>query len=649
MPQFYELNLRDYWNIFLKRKLIFVMSFLVIFLSIFFYTSLQIPSYQADVLLKIDIYMGIPTDLVFSTMTSRYWKSLDELSDYTQQIVSRPVLQQAAIELGMVMPGMSKRENSRLISKINSRVSAARVTTQKESNLIKLSVRGPDPQEAADLANKMFEIFKRENTKQKNQRIRNVRIFIDDTLEIVSEKLKEQEERLRELTTQGAIGSGVNIVDQIYAMEKEYTTLTSKYTESHPTVVRLRQQIDNLKLKLKALPKEEFEYGILKRDISINEKLYISLKQKLQETQIKEAEKIDNVILINPAIAPLKPYYPNKKKNYTVGIMLGLLFGVTTALVTEHLDTSIGRVDDIESFIKVGVLGIIPYCVERKRDRDKKERGLLGALIGKKSEKKDLYANTSIFEFDHHHSSIFLEAFRILAVNVQVLFGERGRIKNKVILITSCNPEEGKTVVASNLSITFAQMGYKVLLIDTDTRRSSIHKMFGLKKKEMGFTDILMGKSDFDSVIKTATDLMLGSVGADKVIDKPWLNNLNIITAGSVFPNTINLFNSDKMEESIRYYRDKYEIIIIDTSPVLAVSEPSIIIPKVDGVALVYKAGATSRLALRRAKIQIEGVKGKGALSGVVLNNVTPEIGLDTYYYYSRKYYGEREMPTKGA
>ena len=154
MPQFYELNLRDYWNIFLKRKLIFIMSFLVIFLSIFFYTSLQIPSYQADVLLKIDIYMGIPTDLVFSTMTSRYWKSLDELSDYTQQIVSRPVLESAAIELGAIMPGMSKREKNMMLSRINNRVSASRVSgQQKESNLIKLSVRGPDPQESADQAN----------------------------------------------------------------------------------------------------------------------------------------------------------------------------------------------------------------------------------------------------------------------------------------------------------------------------------------------------------------------------------------------------------------------------------------------------------------------------------------------------------------
>ena len=647
MPQLYELNLRDYWNIFLKRKLVFFLSFFVIFLSIFLYTYLQIPIFRASVLLNIDMFLGMPSDLVFSSITSSYWKSLEDLADYEKQLISRPVLEKAAKELGWITDNHTKKQKNMIVSEINSKVMAMGMPGGKSSRLIRLSVTDSDPERASELANKIFDVFKKENLKQKNQQVRNVRIFIEETLANVSSRLKDQERRLRELTTQGAVGAGVNIVDQIYEIEKKKNELMATYTESHPTVVRLTEQIEALKSKLKELPKEEFEYGILKRDISINEKLYISLKQKLQETKIREAEKVDNVVLVNPAIAPLKPYYPNKSKNYTVGIMLGLLFGVTTALVTEHLDTSIGRVDDIESFIKVNVLGIIPYCVERRRESGRRQRGLFKGFMSGGGERRDLYADISIFEFEHHYSSIFLEAFRILAVNIQVLFGESGRIKSKVILITSCNPEEGKTVVASNLSVTFAQMGYKVLLIDTDTRRSTVHKVFGLKRKEIGFTDLLMGKIDFDGSVKTATDLMLGAAGADKVVNKPWLNNLNIITSGSVFPNTINLFNSEKLETSLKYFKSKYDIIIFDTSPVLAVSEPSIIIPRMDGVVLVYKAGATSSLALRRAKIQIEGVKGKGALSGVILNNVTPEIGLDTYYYYSRKYYGEKEKEEK--
>ena len=638
MPQLYELNLRDYWNIFLKRKGVILTAFLVIFLSIFVYTNLQTLVYKVSVLIKIDPYLGNPSELLFPSPNRPYWGGRDELADYAKQLVSRPILETAAKELGWIRDDMSEKEKNFMLSNINSQVSTGEIG---KTNMIQLFVQGPDPQKITDLANKISEVFKRVNAQQKNQNVRNVRVFIENTLNDVSAKLKEQEERLRVLTTKGAVGVGVSIVNQIYELERKRSDLSTKFTELHPDILRLDEQMNELKEGLKDLPKEEFEYGILKRDIAINEKLYTSLKEKLQESQIKEAEKIDNIILVNPAIPPKRAAYPNKQRNYAVGAVLGLLLGVTTALVNEHLDTSIGRVEDIESFVKVNVLGVIPYRSEKNKEEAKKQKKWQEIFFKKKTEQKTLLAKTPIFEFDQHSGSVFLEAFRILSVNLQVIFGEKGRIKNKVIFITSCNPEEGKTVIVSNLGIILAQMGYRVLIADTDTRRANIHKVFGLQKKEGGFTDILMGKAEPDSVIKTATDLMLGTAGADKIIDKPWLNNINIITAGSVFPNPINLFNSDKMDETLNYFRKKYDIVLLDTSPILAVSEPSVIAPRADGVLLVYKAGSTSRLALRRAKMQIESVKGKGALSGVILNNVTPEIGMDTYYYYSRKYYGD--------
>jgi len=644
MPQLYELNLRDYWNIFLKRKGVVFIAFVAVFLSIFIYTNLQTPIYEASVLIKIEP-LGVPTEIIFPT-GGRYWAPLSvELSDYSKQIVSRPVLETAAKELGWIRDDLSEKEKNRIISEISNQTTVKELGAEAKTNMLLLSIQAPDPQRAADLANKISQVFKKVNAEQKNQRVRNVREFIENTLNDVSRKLREQEERMRTLTTQGAVGTGVNIVEQIYELEKKRADLTTKFTEIYPDVIRLDEQIDDLKRELKSLPKEEFEYGILKRDISINERLYISLKEKLQEAQIKEAEKVDNVILVNPAIAPTRPFYPNKSRNYMVGMILGLFLGVTTALITEHLDTSIGKVEDVEGFIRVNVIGIIPYCIEKRKETEKVEKKWHNIFFKKKIPQKKLYEESPIFEVEQHYSSIFLEAFRILSVNLQVMFGEGGKIKNKIIMITSCNPEEGKTVVTSNLGIILAQMGYKVLIMDTDTRRASIHKVFGLKKKEGGLLDILMGKISNDSAVRTATDLLLGATGVERIMDKPWLNNLNILTSGSVFPNPINLFNSDKMNETLNYFKNSYDVVLLDSSPILAVSEPSIIVPKTDGVLIVYKAGATSRLALRRAKIQIESVKGKGALSGVILNNVTPEIGMDTYYYYSRKYYGEKKRP----
>ena len=134
---------------------------------------------------------------------------------------------------------------------------------------------------------------------------------------------------------------------------------------------------------------------------------------------------------------------------------------------------------------------------------------------------------------------------------------------------------------------------------------------------------------------------MLGDFGAENIMEKPWINNLHIITAGSVFPNPIHLFNSEKLKESFDYLKAKYDVIFVDTSPILAVSDPAIILPRVDGVLLIYMAGATSRLTLRRAKNQIESIKGKGFVNGLILNNVVRELSMDSYYYYHRKYYSK--------
>lgn len=646
MEPLYESNLRDYWNIFVKRKWEVLIAFLVVFVSILIYTSLQVPLYRASVLLKIEPWRSLPSEVIFPTPV-RYWEQDFEVSDYAKQIVSAPILETAARELGWITDGMDKQERERIISDIGSKISAAEI---EKSNMIRLSAQFSNAQRATDISNQISQVFKRVNAEQKNARTHNVRIFIEQTLDDVSAKLQAQEDRLKYLTTHGAVGVGVNMVQQIAGAEKKLVELRSKFTDQHPDVINLQDEVNRLKAELNTLPKEEFEYGILKRDIAINETLYSSLKKQLQEAQIKEAEKIDNVLIVNPALVPKHPFYPNKMRNYLVGMVLGVILGVFVALVTEHLDTSIGRVDDIESFIKVSVVGVIPFCSEQYKGENKKKKGPAFFRFKRDILKQEAWKPIRILEFEKSESnSLFLEAFRLLAVNLQVLFGKGGRIKNQIIMITSCKPEEGKTLIASTLSVIMAQMGYRVLVVDSDVRRAHVHKSFGLKDKENGLIEVLTGKITLDKAVKTATDIILGANNVDSIIEKPWLNNLNILTAGATFPNTINLFNSSKLDEILEDVRSKYDIIFIDSSPILAVSEPSILIPKVDGVLLVYRAGFASRLMLRRAKIQIESIRGKGSIAGVILNNVTPEIGMDTYYYYNKRYYGKEKSADGSA
>ncbi|GAG04671.1 unnamed protein product, partial [marine sediment metagenome] len=264
------------------------------------------------------------------------------LSDYVRQVTSRPILKLGARELGWIKDDMLPEKKEAVISLLGSKIEASEV---RKSNMILLHATSKDPQQAADIVYKVFEAFKEENIKQKNQQLRSVRVFVEEALEKVSATLGGQEEKLRILTMKGATGSGTNLIETIDNLEKKRTNLITIYTEKHPDVMSIDQEIAQLKKKLRNLPKEEFEYGVLKRDAAINENLYNSLKQKLQEAQIKEAEKIDNVILIDPPVIPKYPFYPNKRKNYIIGIMMGFVFGMTMAFVAEQLDTSIKKIE----------------------------------------------------------------------------------------------------------------------------------------------------------------------------------------------------------------------------------------------------------------------------------------------------------------
>lgn len=638
MEELYELNLRDYGMIFLKRKWEILISFFVVFLSIFIYTEVQVPLFRATVLLRVEVQQTFPSDVVLG----RSYRVGDDPADVSSQLVSRTILGEVLKELGWIDEITSDSKKEHLISEVSSWVSAARV---ESSNLVRFTVQCEDPKKAMLIANRVTELFKKVNARNKNAYNRNVRVFIEQRLEVVSQQLKVQDERMRVLTTKGIIGTGVTVKKRISDLEDKLNELQNKFTAQHPAIITLKGDLERLRKELQELPEEEFEYAVLKRDMTINETLYSLLKTNLQQAQIREAEYVDNISILNPAVLPTSPFFPNKSKNLTIAIFLGIVLGISTALVIEHMDTSIGRVDDIESFIKVGVVGIIPYLPKPNPESNKKNRRTSRRIV--RSKEKFAINPFEIMDAEKTENiSLFLESFRLLGVNLQVIFGKEGnKIKNKLIMITSSKPEEGKTVIVATLGITLSQMGYKVLVVDSDVRRAHIHKTFGILKKEDGLTDLLIGKLNEAQAIKTSAEVLSGPADVNKIIERPWLNNLHIMTAGSTIANTIHLFNSKRLDELLVYAKNNYDIVLFDTSPILAVSEPSMLLTKMDGVLLVYRAGATSRLALRRSKVQIESIRGKGSIAGVILNNVTPEIGMDTYYYYNRKYYAREEKP----
>ncbi len=356
--------------------------------------------------------------------------------------------------------------------------------------------------------------------------------------------------------------------------------------------------------------------------------VYMMFRTKHEEARILEAEKAEDVSIIEKAMVPAAPIKPNKKLNMIIGIFSGLLIGLIMAFVSESLDTTIGRIDDIEELLKVPVLGIIPYTGLEKR-----KEGLLGLFKkeDKTSDVPDLHKSL-VALFDP--TSIAGEAYKSLRTNLD-LTGLK-KVGNAIV-ITSSAPQEGKTQTLCNLGISMAQAGQKVIIIGSDFRKPMIYKLFGLKRSP-GLSEVLIGKAPWQKATNTATDILLGGLEYEKILKTPGIENLHIMTCGERTPNPAELLSFPEMDDLIQDLKQEFDVILFDSSPTLPVTDSAILGAKADGVILVYQAGKTARQALFRSKIQLENVDVK--IIGVVINNLKAKYIEDVTPYQKYRYYG---------
>lgn len=629
MPQ-YELNIRDYWQIIQKRRWVFITVFLMIFIFSIIYTNIQKPIYRATATVQWveRRTMGsLLTELVVETTG-------DPLATQARIITSLPILENVVVELGLVKEDATQTEITQLALALRGSVSANTIT---DTSIIRINVNHKNPQMAANIANKIAEVYIAENLKGKSKESRSVREFIEKQLEGISVKLKNSEEALaRFKEVEVPSGMALALQNKLADLELKRQELLKQYTPMHPNVKEIGEQIDRLKEQVQALPKKELEYARLDRDVEINVKLYRELQDKLAAARIAEAEKVEDVNLVEYALPPRTPIRPNKPLNYFGGLVMGLILSMAGIFLVEQLDTSIGTIEDVENYLKLPALGVIPYL----KTRDEKMRGFIQRLFG---HKKKLRGKEKILRLRNQllihcdSSSPVFEAYRILRTNIQTeVFKEK--IQGKILLFSSSGPEEGKSITIANLAIAMAQGGLRTLLIDGDMRRSIIHSIFGIKS-EPGLCNVLRGTVEYKDAIRTITDILMGEAGFDEMLKTPGLDNLNILAAGSLPMVPAELLASPEMTTLLEESRDKYDVILIDSPPVLAVADPIILASKTDGVILVYRVGKTARSVLSRAKTQL--VESGAQVKGIVLNNISPEIEMRYGYYYHYKYYGK--------
>jgi len=400
-----------------------------------------------------------------------------------------------------------------------------------------------------------------------------------------------------------------NMRSQLFSQEKTVAA----------NIISLKKKIDEMDEQIKMFPEKRLELAGLERNVRVNMEVYTLLEKKHQESLIKEAEKIEEVKIVKPALEPTMPVNPHKTgATAAVGTIIGLILGVVFAFIIETFDTSIGAIEEVEELLGVPVLGIIPYVSIQE---------IKATLEEKYPEGVDEWIADRHARLVSHFApeSVLTESFMALRTNLNFTSLEKDI---KTIVFTSSSPREGKTTSVVNLAITMAQAGNKVLLAEGDFRKPDISRMFGIDQAP-GLTDVILGNYKWRDVIRTVCDIMIGKMSVDDIMRTPGIDNLHIMTCGTIVPNPAELAGSKNIGEFIKDVRSEYDMVLIDTPPVLAATDAAILGSGADGVILVYQVGKISRSTLKRAKAQLDNVRAN--VIGVVLNGLKAEISPDFF------------------
>jgi capsular exopolysaccharide synthesis family protein len=419
-------------------------------------------------------------------------------------------------------------------------------------------------------------------------------------------RIAEMKSKLTNIT-ETLILSGWSEEDPFSASQEIFNRIVEQKVEVHATRSRAgeyKRLVDLMSGRLSSLPTQTLQYARLERELKLNENLYLTMKQKYEESRITEAGQRGKVRILDPALVAEK-VKPNKQMNLFLGVFLGLGLGVGYAFIREFLDNTVKAVEHLERKGLV-ILGIIPEM----------QGSSAGASVKQTAapSKGGTDFRRRLITYEDPKSPIS-ESYRSLRTNVNYARSSDKRIKS--LLISSSQPGEGKSTTTANLAIAFAQLRKKTLLIDADLRKPVQHNVFG-HPRGSGLSEYLIGEvKDLNSIIHQTK-----------------VANLSILTAGSLPPNPSELLGSDAMSILIDRLENEWDMILLDSPPIVAVTDASMISGEIDAIALVVKAGQTERTAVDRALDTIRNVK--APLIGAILNGASQaNLGGKYAYYYS--------------
>ncbi|KMK01536.1 tyrosine protein kinase [Pluralibacter gergoviae] len=412
-----------------------------------------------------------------------------------------------------------------------------------------------------------------------------------------------------------------SVLDQIVNVDNQLNELTFReaeisqlYTKEHPTYKALtekrntlQEEKNKLNKRVSSMPSTQQQVLRLSRDVESGRAVYLQLLNRQQELSIAESSAIGNVRIIDSAVTEPKPVKPKKILIVAIGIILGTLISVSLVLLRVFLRRGIETPEQLEE-IGVNVYASIPvseWLMDNRRKSSRLRKNQSDVLLAVENP-----------------ADLAVEAIRGLRTSLHFATMEA---KNNVLMISGASPSAGKTFISSNLAATVAQTGKKVLFIDADMRKGYAHKLFG-RKNQLGLSEVLSGQALPDTVIENV-------IGAD----------FDYISRGQIPPNPAELLMHPRFEKLLSWAQEKYDLVIIDTPPILAVTDAAIIGRYVGTALLVtrFEANTVKEIDVSIKRFEQSGV----TIKGTILNGVVKKAS--SYYSYGYNHYGYSYSDTK--
>jgi len=519
-------------------------------------------------------------------------------------------------------------KNHRLSTILKLQKAIGAVEKGKKSGIINLSYQHQNPQHAEAVLNNIADFYVRQNVERNSVEAKKSLDFLRVQLPQIKTDLEQAETRFNDfqkaqesvnitLETQAVLEQIVELESTLQELELKRLQVSLKFKRQHPNYQAILSQIKSvndqkskLSSKIKALPETQQALLGLMRDVEVGNEIYMLLLAKTQELDIVRAGTVGNVRLVDRAeVDRTEPVKPKKALIAIVATLLGGFLAIVIVLIQKALNKGVEDPTEIEA-IGLPVYASVPFSTNQD-----KLTGLTKGL--KKSKKNKTLKNKSVLAVENP-ADLSIEALRSLRTSLHFAMMEA---KNNVIAISGPSPGVGKSFISANLGAILAQSGQKILVIDADMRKGYLQKQFGLPW-ENGLSDYLSGQQTLEQVTKSTN-----------------VEGLSIITRGQVPPNPSELLMHENFSNLITEIKAKYDIIIIDTPPILAVTDPAIVGGHVGTMLLITRYGQNGikEIDYARQRFEQNGIDVKGVVFNGVVKKASNAYGYYGHYNYEYK------------